>query len=304
VLNLACQFFTVYLILWMFITLREHAGTEFKMLKESVESSRATVQFCPMLAILFVGALQLSNNRGAPQGWAQDGFYMMSCAILIQTCLSVAVPLVTQGEVQSAREFQGADGDMKYTVTNPTLGLVLTVCRYIVMFFILVGVTAVCTSVFLIEHPNGAQYTPAVSPTMQCVLNLACQFFTVYLILWMFITLRGHTGTEFKMLKESVESARATVQFCPMRAILFVGTQMRALQLSNNRGAPQGWAQDGMSVSLTVVVHAVLPTFLRQLRDRTRFNEVIGNAAMLGSGYFLIVALIGYFYFGDSRCPV
>ena len=94
---------------------------------------------------------------------------------------------------------------------------------------------------------------------MQCVLNLACQFFPVYLILWVFTTLREHTGTEFKMLKESVESARATVEFCPMLAILFVGTQMRALQLSNNRGAPQGWAQDGMSVSLTVVVTRCSP---------------------------------------------
>ena len=43
-----------------------------------------------------------------------------------------------------------------------------------------------------------------------------------------------------------MESCRGTIAFCPMIAILFVGTRMRALQMTNNRGAPQGWAQDCM----------------------------------------------------------
>ena len=119
---------------------------------------------------------------------------MISYAILLQTCLSIAVPLVMQGEVKSAREFQGADGDMQFSVENKTLALVLMICRYIVMFSIYVGFTVVCVSVFLIEHSNGARYTPAVSPTMQCVLNLTCQFSTIYLLLWVFIALREHTG--------------------------------------------------------------------------------------------------------------
>merc|ERR1719199_2167851 len=43
-----------------------------------------------------------------------------------------------------------------------------------------------------------------------------------------------------------MESCIGTVAFCPMLSILFVGTRMRALQMTNNKGAPQGWAQDGM----------------------------------------------------------
>ena len=43
-----------------------------------------------------------------------------------------------------------------------------------------------------------------------------------------------------------MQSCLGTIMFCPMLAILFVGTRMRALQMTNNKGAPQGWAQDGM----------------------------------------------------------
>merc|ERR1719258_958539 len=46
--------------------------------------------------------------------------------------------------------------------------------------------------------------------------------------------------------KDAIESAKSTVQFAPMLCILFVATRMRALQMTQNRGAPQGWVQDGM----------------------------------------------------------
>ena len=39
-------------------------------------------------------------------------------------------------------------------------------------------------------------------------------------------------------------------RFAPMLCVLFIATRMRALQISKNKGAPQGWAQDGMSLAL------------------------------------------------------
>merc|ERR1719421_803408 len=99
---------------------------------------------------------------------------------------------------------------------------------------------------------------------MQCVINLTCQFFTVYLLLWLFITLKEWTNNqiEFPRLHASVDAARATVQFCPMLAVLFVGTRMRALQLSNNRGAPQGWTQDGMYMATWAILLQFLMVLL------------------------------------------
>jgi hypothetical protein len=131
-------------------------------------------------------------------------------------------------------------------VANPTLMTVLTVVRFLIMISLYVGFTAVIWSVFTIEHPNGPQYTTPISVTMQCVINLTTQFFTVYLLIWIADTVKTYANYDMTRLKELMENAKGTINFCPMLAILFVATRMRALQITNNKGAPQGWAQDGM----------------------------------------------------------
>ena len=45
---------------------------------------------------------------------------------------------------------------------------------------------------------------------------------------------------------QQMDGAKCTINRCPMIAILFVGTRTLALMITNDRGAPQGWVQDGM----------------------------------------------------------
>merc|ERR1719506_2503760 len=96
---------------------------------------------------------------------------------------------------------------------------------------------------------------PLISPTMQCVINLTVQFFFVYGMLWVFITLKQFKVEipGFNTMENAMEAARATVMYCPMLAILFVGTRMRALQITQQKGSPQGWAQDGMYMATWAV---------------------------------------------------
>merc|ERR1719160_674194 len=145
---------------------------------------------------------------------------------------------------------------MVYKVDNKLLGSVLTVARFLIMLGIYVGFTCVIASVMTIEHPKGPQYTPPISVTMKCVINLTVQFFTVYLGIWIAETVRNYVGTYWIMTKVSqlMENAKGTINFCPMLAILFVGTRMRALLITNNRGAPQGWVQDGMYMATWAVL--------------------------------------------------
>merc|ERR1719301_74923 len=119
------------------------------------------------------------------------------------------------------------------------------------MFSIYLGISAVIWSVFAIQHPKGKEHTPPISPTMQCVINLTVQFFFIYLLLSIFLTLEQFSVNMpgQAKLKNSMEAARQTVQYAPMLAILFVATRMRALQITQQRGAPQGWAQDGNVIS-------------------------------------------------------
>jgi len=180
--------------------------------------------------------------NGNPQRWAQNCFFMCTYALLAQTICSVCVPLVLEGEVKKGK----TEGDMEYTVQNTTLGTCLAVGRYVMMICIYVGFSCVIYSILTMEHPNGKVYTPPISVTMQCVINLTFQFFFVYLWIWVAITVKEFTGQEWTLMTQTMENAKGTVFYCPMLAILFVGTRMRALMLTDNMGAPPGWAQDGM----------------------------------------------------------
>merc|ERR1719473_1164996 len=130
------------------------------------------------------------------------------------------------------------------------------------MIGLYIGLTAVIWSIFSIEHPRGAQYTPPISVTMQCVTNLTVQFFVIYTMIWIAITVKELTGWEWHFITNTMENAKGTLAFCPMLAILFVGTRMRAMTLTNWQGAPQGWAQDGMYMATWAVLIQFLMVLL------------------------------------------
>merc|ERR1719316_1825137 len=231
------------------------------LLQEACVTATLSMNFAPMLAVLFIGArmraLQMDPVNGAPQKWAQNCFFMCTYAVLAQTCLCIAIPVVLGGKAKKGK----VEGDMEYEVNNMVPGIVMTIIRFAITICIYVGFSCVIYSIFTIQHPQGPQYTPPISVTMQCVINLTVQFFTVYLGLWIAQTVKDFMGWDMTRLSELMQDAKATIAFCPMLAILFVGTRMRALLITNNRGAPQGWVQDGMYMA----TRAVLIQFLMVL---------------------------------------
>jgi len=116
------------------------------------------------------------------------------------------------------------------------------------------GACAVVCSVFTIQHPDGKEYTIPVSPTMHCVINLTSQYFLIYLLLFIFISVEDLTSWDLRKARDVVETTKATVQFAPMLCVLFIATRMRALQITENRGAPQGYAQQGMYLASWALV--------------------------------------------------
>merc|ERR1719326_644173 len=135
------------------------------------------------------------------------------------------------------------------------------------------GVSAVIVSVFLIEHPENPALTPPISPAMACVMNLTVQYFSVYLALFVVITVKQFTGAG-TFLIQIFEAGQKTVMFAPMLSMLFIGCRMRALQLTKAKdgtippgAGPQGWAQDGMflstwSVLVQVIMVLLAPVFI------------------------------------------
>merc|ERR1719428_1882763 len=257
VMILSCQYFVIYGLIQVCKSVEEWLSFKNKfltVLKEASSTATLSMNFAPMLAVLFIGArmraLQMDPVSGAPQRWAQNCFFMCTYALLAQTCLCIAIPVVLGGKAKKGK----VEGDMEYEVKNVVPGIVMTVIRFCITFCIYVGFACVIYSIFTIEHPQGPQYTPPISVTMQCVINLTVQFFTVYLLLWIAQTAKDFLKWELPKVTQLMENAKGTIGFCPMLAILFVGTRMRALLITNNRGAPQGWVQDGMYMATWAVL--------------------------------------------------
>merc|ERR1719314_45335 len=246
---LSAQFFIVYGGIQVARSWTQFTGIApnfTSKVENALLTATASMNFAPMLAVLFIGArmraLNMDPVNGNPQKWAQNCFFMCTYALLAQTCFSVAVPLVLQGEVKVGK----CEGDMEYTVENKLFGTILAIGRYVMMICLYIGAGCVIYSIFTIEHPKGPEYTIPISPTMQCVINLTFQFFFVYLWIWAAITIKEFTGYEWALMMQTMENCKGVVMFCPMLSILFVGTRMFALQITDNKGAPQGWTQDGM----------------------------------------------------------
>merc|ERR1719454_2242655 len=80
-------------------------------------------------------------------------------------------------------------------------------------------------------------------------MNLTVQYFFVYLLLWIAITAKQFVPSMKETLNTTINiatCAQKTVFFAPMLSVLFIGLRLRALQITQQKGAPQGWAQQGM----------------------------------------------------------
>jgi len=268
---LTATYFIIYALIQAgktFLSFFPNAGEGMAMSKinGALEGAVCTMAFAPMLSILFIAArmraLQMDPIHGHPQRWAQHCFYACTYAVMVAVILAIAVPLVMGGKVKQHEEKdrngnptgRKNHGDVQYEVDHPVCGAILELARWLVIISIYLGVVCIIWSIFTIQHPMGPEYTPPISVTMQCVINLTVQYFLVYLLIWICITINERMGWDWHILSNAMWEARATVAFCPMLAILFVGVRMRALRLTNNRGAPQGWVQDGMYMATWAIL--------------------------------------------------
>jgi len=272
-MNLATQFFVVYLCVALVKTTQELSGPSPFLTKMGglLTLAKFTVNFAPMLCILFIGArmraLQMDPKHGNPQKWAQNCFYMCAYSVLVQTVLVIVAPLCVECECKQG----SSEGDVVFEMENQTLAMIISAVRWICLVALYGGFSAVIYSVFVIEHPTDVSLTPPISPAMQCVMNLTVQYFFIYLMLWICITAQQFLGSSpfWDKTIAIFDAGRATVMFAPMLSMLFIGTRMRALQLTKATdgtipptAGPQGWAQDGMFLSTWSVLIQVLMALL------------------------------------------
>jgi hypothetical protein len=308
-MNLAMQFFFVYLAIAVVQTYEQIIGKteESQKLGGVLQLATNTVNFAPMLSILFIGArmraLQIDPVNGNPQAWAQMCFRICAYSVLLQLILVLAVPYALGGTCVRG----SSEGDITFEVPNASLFWILSMFRYALMLALYGGFTAVIVSVFTIDactmrnEEDCGITTPPVSPAMICVMNLTVQYFFVYLMLWVLITVKQLSlgwntlryDSFFASAIATMEAAKNTVMFCPMLAVLFIGLRMRALQISDQQGNPQKFAQQGMylstyAVMLQVFMVLLMPLFLGGPPKVDDDGNVVSKPSSPIVGYILV----------------
>jgi hypothetical protein len=218
--------------------------TEFPKTSQVFSEAAATVDFAPMLAIVFLAArMRALQHDSVPQKWAQDCMFSATYAMCTTAILAIAIPLAMDAKIEQNPQTK----EVTIKVEHPTVGKVLACIRYACMLGFYGGTVGVIYSIFTFEAPGGPEHTLPVSPAVQCVVNLTCQFFFVYFMVALMLTVSEFSEIKMEEFKvfAAIEAAKNTLRMAPMLAILFVTTRMYALLITDNKGAPPAWVQDG-----------------------------------------------------------
>merc|ERR1719420_2357467 len=254
-MNLALQYFLVYTILAIIRTVNNFTAQSYLGIQKIFETAATTVTYAPMLSVLFLGvrmrAIQLSQGQTEkyqlPQPWVQQAMYTCTYAVLAQVILVLIMPVFTgEGDVKCDKD---DNLDMESMQVGGIMGTVISVVRYIVMAALYGGFIVICYGAFVMKAPKeiwGDEGAPPVSPAVACTMNLATQFFLVYLGVALIKTTieLGGSSDFLTKLGGLLTLAKFTVNFAPMLCILFIGARMRALQMDPKHGNPQKWAQN------------------------------------------------------------
>jgi hypothetical protein len=302
---LAVVFFLTQLIIAVCRTYTEFTGVVFAKTVGIMNAAAGTVEFAPMLAIVFLAArMRALQHDGQPQPWAQDCMYAATGAMCLTTLLAIIVPCLLAGSVMKNE----ATGEVTFDVRSPMLGYIMVTVRFLCMLSFYGGVAGVIYSIFVFEAPAGPDATLPVSPTVQCVVNLTCQFFFVYLVVIICLTVSEVSGGRFPLetykFYAAVDACKATLGFAPMLCILFVTTRMYALLITDKKGAPPAWVQDGMymatwSLLISFLCCLVIGFAMDEVETDedgnvvTKFSNKYAAIAMTILRYFTMLLLYG-----------
>merc|ERR1719473_1020290 len=133
----------------------------------AIEAAKSTIPWAPMLAILFVTtrmyALLITDKKGAPQAWVQDGMYMATWSLLISFFMCLVTGFVMD-EVE-----KDEDGEIVHKFSNQYVAMFVTFVRYLAMLLLYGGIICVIVGLFTMtpETANGRGSVPLVSDALR-----------------------------------------------------------------------------------------------------------------------------------------
>merc|ERR1719478_603510 len=110
----------------------------------------------------------MTNQRGAPQGWAQDGMYMATWSILIQFLMVLLIPVCTYiMEGKAHHPELDDDGNVKWKPEGKIALIVVQIIRWLGFILLYVGTICVMVGAYTMtpETANGRGSVPLAEQT-------------------------------------------------------------------------------------------------------------------------------------------
>lgn len=260
-------------------------------LLDASNAMMVAVRKAPMLAVLFLAtrmrALQLDPPHGVPPLWAQQCFVAAVGALVFEVL--VAAYIGASGEAED-----GYYGMPAYRASS---------WAHALQAFFELGTFGALVPIYLASadmHDQDGHLAP-FSTTLRCVFLLALLYFGVDFWRWFASCLHYVAGYKVDAAIVTLQSAGVSVGIAPLLGVLFLACRMRALQITQQQGGPQHWAQYCMllcvfAMALQAITCLMLPLFTR---DATHVdpdgNTIFDMRPMVGAYIVTIVKYVSLF---------
>merc|ERR1719482_1494791 len=158
--------------------------------------------------------------------------YCATYAVLAMTLVVVVIPVFT-GKVIGVDVKTGDIPKDAKPFEQPIVAGCFTALKFLIMLGLYAGALVVVYGIINFEPPKGTwpgDVIPPVSPAVQCVMILSCQYFAVYGAIQVCKSVIEFAGDLFgytHTLQEALNTATLSINFAPMLAVLFIGARMR-----------------------------------------------------------------------------
>merc|ERR1719399_1892084 len=188
VISLTIQYMAVYTALALCRTAMDLFNLKYENfpIQDILKTATLTVNFAPMLAVLFLACRMrvtwLTQGKGNPPEYVQAAMYCSTYAVLAMTLCVCVIPVFT-GKVMKVDPKTGDIPTGEKPFDQPIVAGCFTVLKFLIMLGLYVGALVVVYGIINFEPPKGTwpgDRVPPVSPAVQCTMILACQYFCVY----------------------------------------------------------------------------------------------------------------------------
>merc|ERR1719335_1536223 len=169
VMNLTIQYLAIYTAIAILRVVADFQGQNVKTwtIHEALDQATITVNFAPMLAILFLATrmrvLWLTQLKGNPPIWVQQWMLGATYSVLACTLVSLLVPLFTGEKVKIDKETGEVDKEHQ-PFKNQIAAISFTVLKYLIMIGLYVGAIAIIYGTYTYKPPKGSWPGYSVPP--------------------------------------------------------------------------------------------------------------------------------------------